>query len=303
MKQLLYTLIAIILIACGAESISTVSTDLPFEEEKEYEIEVINSVENSAYQNQGRQTKSKINFKVHSISNNIIEGSWQIGETFLLNQQQGIENSEESLSQFRGLKLILQYNLLNDKLEIMNFEEVHGNLKNAFVQYYHPTNDSALQMEVNKEFASATKTDEDLINNYFPEVKVLFNEINKDYVLNQKFLVDSFRPLNSMIYAPIYSSTQALEKEDGELEIKRKESVSQLDFMNRIKNVMIQKHGEAAFDSLSIHKFNKFKYEVEANILTNEENQVSSVEIIKTEGTAAGEKTTRQTINILNPEL
>lgn len=301
MKHLLSLIFAAILIGCAADSISTVSTDLPFEEEKEYEIEVINSVENSAYQSTGRQTKSKINFKVHSISNNIIEGSWQIGETYLLNTSKDIEKKEESLSQFRGMKLILQYNLLNDKLEIMNFEEVHGNLENAFVQYYHPTNDSSTQHNIKKEFAAATKTDQDVINNYFPEVKVLFNEINKDYVLNQKFLVDSFRPLNSMIYAPVYSSTEALEKEDGELEIKRKESVSQLDFMNRIKNVMIQKHGEAAFDSLSINQYNQFKYEVEANILTNEDNQVSSVEIIKTEGSAKGEKTTKQTINILNP--
>lgn len=296
MKQLIYIFISVILLSCGSDSLSTVSTDLPFEEQKEYEIEVINSVENA------QQTKSKINFKVHSISDNIIEGSWQIGETFVLNTSRQEDSNSKPLSQFRGMKLILQYNLLTDKLEIKNFEEVHGNLKNAFVQYYNADADTSKKLQSDQDFAFANQTDQDVINNYFPEVKVLFNEINKDYVLNKKFLVDSLRPENSMIYAPIYSSTEALEKADGELEIKRKESVSQMDFMNRIKNVMLQKHGEAAMDSVSMDEFNQFKYEVEANILTNNNNQVSSIEIIKTEGSSAGEKTTKQTINIINPQ-
>lgn len=302
MKTLVKIFLILSLIGCSSNSIDKLSIDSPFEEEKDYEIEIINSVKNNEHNVDNQQTVTKIKFHVNSVSDSIIEGNWQIGETFIKNLNTDNDvSSIDDLSQFRGIHLIINYNVNSGKIDIKNFEEVHGNLKNAFVKYYNPNgiaDSSDMYLKFKNDFEKTANSDQVLINNYFPEVKVLFNEINKDYVLNQKFLIDSFRPYNYNLYAPIYSSTQLVQTDDG-MEINRKESVSHSDFIDKIKNVIIQKYGESAVDTVAFEKLPEIKYEVDANVYTNSENQVSSIEITKTEGGPKGNKTTHQVINII----
>lgn len=296
MRNSIYIFIAIIcLLACG-EKVNSLSIESPFAEEKEYEIEVINSFENTNSNILSKQTLTKIKFNVNSVSDTIIQGIWEIGETSFKDDLSG--ESAKELSQFRGIQLILKYNTQNQQISIANFEEVSGNLKEAFVKYYNPNglaDSSQLFNQINQQIELTTATEQDLLKNYFPEVKVLFSEINKDYVMNEKFMTDSFLPENWSVYAPIYSSAQYEENENGEIEITRKDTASNADFIQKIKKLIQQKHGEAAADTIDFKKFGKVKYEVEANIISDKNQKVSSIEIKKTEGN----KTTKQVINIL----
>lgn len=210
------------LFACGDGPIERLKPVSPFENLGEYEIKIKRSKKDPRNplltESLVTETLLKANVLSRSADSTVLK--WNYGKSTIVGGQgdKVSEEDQKAINIYEGLSfdLVVQ----EEEVYLKNYNEVRAELENLFLDLYGNdsiTEGSEMYARVRKMFEIKAGSPVLMLENFFPEISLLFSAIEEEYNVGDNLLLDSVANPYGEGHMQILSSVKIEHEEEGML--------------------------------------------------------------------------------------
>lgn len=273
-------LCSLFLFSCGTASKNEVSVKTPFSDAGQYNIKVQRSKKDPSNPllEANFITETPVVFDVTEKTDESLIGTWTYGKTVILGEQEKELRPEEQkvLNLYERLKFKLSITG-NEKIHVENYSEVRKELEDLFLTIYggdSVAEESEMYHKVKNLFEQKAGSPALLLENFFPEVTLLFGTIGMNYRVVSAKVLDTIQSPYGGGDLEVISEVE-IEQDEDSFYIEKKDSISQEKIDQQMKSYLKSIYGdqsELAFDQMP-----KSKYSAKESVVLSEEEILQSI--------------------------
>ena len=276
--------LALLLVSCNGVP-SKIEVVLPFSEIKSYDMEIIRKKLNAKELTQvnSLRTTTIIAFDVKEIKDDYVSGVWKYGNTVL--EGEGSDkisaDDEKVINIYKGLNIPLTI-YKGGKIKLKDFSGLNKQLETLFLKIYggdtlSPNSD--MYRRITSMFQDKGANQDLFLNNYFPEISMLFKEMNSSYENNSLVSIDSIQSPYGPDFLKIFSKID-FSKNEKELEIFKSDSISSVELDKQLNTYMMNAYGEQA-KNIPPNQVPRISFRGETVVVLNDDEVLDNIEITK----------------------
>lgn len=274
-KLSLFSLGVVFLASCNSSNSLTVEN--PFTEKGVYELEIMRKKDGSNHEQESQMyTTTKVTMDINSITDDETLINWSYGNTTLegTGNRPVTQGEQEILDVYKGLNIDLK--IKDGKVEIIDYATIYNKVEKLFLTMYGGdtlTENSEMYQQLKKAFQVGGENKVVFLENYFPEIPLFLNHINKSYKDGALYSTDSIESPFGFGHLDLITSIEVF-NEDGIKEITKVDSIPRSEIKMAFKQYL-EMNNMAEKDN---GEFPPIKYSKESVITLQENSNLKYIE-------------------------
>jgi hypothetical protein len=268
-------------ISCGGSTIDSVTTVTPFDKAGHYNLIVERSTKDPSNPllTEGLLRQTQIGVDVLSVGQDSISLEWTYGlvEISTDHRNQISEQEKKALNFYQGIKFDLVVRG-NDEIHIKNYTAIRAKLEVLFLNLYGNdslTAESEMYARVKRMFEVKAGSSALMLENFFPEIALLFESISEEYDVENNMIKDSVNYYGNEKLE--FISNVSITLEEDVITISKFDSIPQYLLREKFFEVYTKMYGAAAAANIPENQIPNETYLVNLNIELNSDLKLRNV--------------------------
>jgi hypothetical protein len=276
-----FLLLGILLAGCTDSSLERALTTTPFDEVGQFELKVERSKKDPSNPMLEEElvTETLLSVNVLTINEESTTLEWRYGKSMILGNQVSKISADEqkAINIYEGIAFDLSVKV-NGEILVQNYSAVRGELEALFLKLYGNdslTAESEMYARVKRMFEIKAGTAELMLENFFPEISLLFSSVNEEFIVGSNLTLDSVANPYGGGYLDILSAI-TIANEEGEIVISKYDSIPQDVLESKVMDYLNEAYGPAAAN-IPKAQIPHSTYLINLEVILGDDNKLQSV--------------------------
>lgn len=241
----------ITIFSCTNQSLETVTTVTPFNREGHYDLKIRRSKKDPSNPvlSESLVTETILDVDVQSANQDSTYVKWKYGESIILGDHATkiSEEEQKAINIYQGI----EFDLIvkgNNQIHVKNYSAIRSDLERLFLNLYGNdslTAESEMYARVKSMFESKAGTPGLMLENFFPEISLLFSTIGKGFNVDGNLTVDSIANPYGAGFMSIISEVK-IENIEDDIVVSKFDSIPQEILDEKMLQYLNEVYGAAA---------------------------------------------------------
>jgi len=270
-----------LMVGCTGSSLENVSSTTPFDEIGEFEVKVERSKKDPSNPilEETLVTETMLSVNVLVINADSMTLKWRYGKSIIVGDQGSkiTKDEQKAINIYEGITFDLAVKE-SGEIRVQNYQTVREELESLFLKLYGNdslTAESEMYGRVKRMFEIKAGTAELMLENFFPEISLLFSSINEEFIVGSNLSLDSVANPYGAGYLDIISEITIVNVED-ELIIAKYDSIPQDILDGKVMEYLNQVYGPAATD-IPKEQIPHSTYLINLEVILSDDSKLQSV--------------------------